>query len=300
MRSSRDDRRDRATHARMTLLLVVTVALLTGAAAGSRTAGESGGIITFDSLGGKPYTVVTDDQHSKLLVNGRPSLFLSGSIHYARSTPAAWDGLLLEAKANGLTMITVYVFWNLHERIRGQYDFETGRRNLPLFLRKAAAHGLFVYLRPGPYVCAEWDYGGLPTWLHNIKGMSFRTATPAWQREALRWLKKVVNVVEPHLAKNGGPIMLGQAENVSPPFAAFRCVATMFSQPFAAFRCVSTIGAVAWAVHGGEPAVELHVVVRRGGVLAGDRAAVDDVQRGQRTNDREYIQREQRRDGLVF
>ena len=57
---------------------------------------------------------------------------------------------------------------------------------------------------------------------------------------------------------------------------------------------------MAWAVHGGEPAVELHVVVRRGGVLAGDRAAVDDVQRGQRTNDREYIQREQRRDGLVF
>ena len=117
-------------------------------------------IITFEAMKGAPYSV-TADEHS-LMINGSRSLYLSGSIHYPRSTPQMWDGLLAEAKAGGLTMITLYVFWNLHEPVRGTYDFATGRKNLPLFLQKAADHGLFVYLRPGPYVCAEWDYGGLP------------------------------------------------------------------------------------------------------------------------------------------
>ena len=104
-------------------------------------------IVKFEDLGGHPYNVSVVE-HSVML-NSKPSLFLSGSLHYPRATPQMWDGLMAEAKANGLTMIEVYVFWNLHERVRGQYDFATGRRNLPLFLTKAAQHGLFVYLRPG-------------------------------------------------------------------------------------------------------------------------------------------------------
>jgi hypothetical protein len=169
-------------------------------------------ILTFEDVRGAPYTVTTDER-SGLIVNGSRSLFLSGSIHYPRSTPMMWDGLLAEAKASGLTMITVYVFWNLHEEVRGQYDFSTGRRNLPLFLQKAADNGLFVYLRPGPYVCAEWDYGGLPVWLHQIEGMSFRSTAKPWLAEMARWMRTVMAVAEPFLARNGGPIMLAQVEN---------------------------------------------------------------------------------------
>jgi hypothetical protein len=187
------------------LLALVLLAVVAGGTPPAST------IVKFEDLGGKPYSVTTFE-HS-ITLNGQPSLFLSGSLHYPRSTPQMWDGLMSEAKANGLTMIEVYVFWNLHERVRGEFDFATGRRDLPLFLTKAAHHGLFVYLRPGPYVCAEWDYGGLPVWLHGIEGMSFRTSAPAWKVEAERWLKKVVSVIDPFLARNGGPVMLMQIEN---------------------------------------------------------------------------------------
>ena len=190
------------------LAALLSATVVTMAAAASS---PSPTILTYGDVRGSPYAVATDDRG--ILVNGSRSLFLSGSVHYPRSTPLMWDGLLAEARANGLTMITVYVFWNLHEPVRGTYDFETGRRNLPLFLQKAADHGLFVYLRPGPYVCAEWDYGGLPVWLHGIDGMSFRSTAAPWKTEMARWMKKVVSVVRPFLASNGGPVMLGQIEN---------------------------------------------------------------------------------------
>ena len=85
-------------------------------------------IVKFEDLGGRPYNVSAIGH--RVVVNGRPTLFLSGSLHYPRSTPQMWDGLMSEAKANGLTMLEVYVFWNLHEPHRGAYDF-SGRRNQP-------------------------------------------------------------------------------------------------------------------------------------------------------------------------
>jgi len=84
---------------------------------------------------------------------------------------------------DGLNAVEVYVFWNVHEFKRGQeYDF-SGPANLPLFLDKAAKAGLFVNLRIGPYVCAEWNYGGLPVWLNWISGMSLRSDSAAWMSE---------------------------------------------------------------------------------------------------------------------
>jgi hypothetical protein len=173
------------------LLAVCALVPLQGAGAQRDTAATNGSstILKFEDLGGAPYVVSTDS--TSVLINGSRSLFLSGSVHYPRSTPGMWDSLMSEAKLNGLTMIEVYVFWNLHEPTRGNYDFTSGRRNLPLFLQKAAAHGLFVYLRPGPYVCAEWDYGGLPVWLHAIDGMRFRTNTAPWKAETKRCTQKL-------------------------------------------------------------------------------------------------------------
>ena len=94
-----------------------------------------------------------------------------------------WDHIFEEMVKDGLNAVEIYVFWNIHEFKRGQeYDF-TGPANLPLFIGKAAKAGLFVNLRIGPYVCAEWNYGGLPVWLNSIPGMSLRSDSPVWEKE---------------------------------------------------------------------------------------------------------------------
>lgn len=137
-------------------------------------------VVRFDDVKGHPYSVkiqghnlvvnsASSNTANAAAIKNAPSLFLAGSIHYPRLMPSMWDDVLAEAKTQGLTMITVYVFrfvflltymqliialyryvfWNFHEPLRGEVDFKTGRKNLPLFLQKAADHGLFVYLRPG-------------------------------------------------------------------------------------------------------------------------------------------------------
>src|SRR3954462_11493729 len=99
-------------------------------------------------------------------IDGRRTLLLGGSIHYPRSTPGMWPDLMRRAKEAGLNAIDTYVFWNLHERRRGVYDF-SGRLDLVHFLTLAGRHGLNVILRVGPYVCAETNYGGFPAWLRD-------------------------------------------------------------------------------------------------------------------------------------
>ena len=105
----------------------------------------------------------------------------------------------------------MYVFWNYHEAEYRQYDFTTENRNLGQFLQAAADAGLFVNLRIGPFVCAEWTFGGLPTWLRN--GMHFRTNDTQWEYEMETFVTYLLRYVEPYLARNGGPIILAQIEN---------------------------------------------------------------------------------------
>lgn len=86
-----------------------------------------------------------------------------------------WPDLIKKSKEGGLDAIETYVFWNAHEPVRGQYDF-TGNLDLIKFIKTVQDAGLYVVLRIGPYVCAEWNYGGLPVWLHNLPGCKIRTA----------------------------------------------------------------------------------------------------------------------------
>ncbi|EPS59207.1 beta-galactosidase, partial [Genlisea aurea] len=95
--------------------------------------------------------------HRALVVGGRRRLLISGSIHYMRSTPQMWPDLIHKAKDGGLNTIQTFVFWNLHEPIRGQYDFE-GRKDLVKFVKLIGEAGLFLHLRIGPYACGEWNY----------------------------------------------------------------------------------------------------------------------------------------------
>ncbi|KAJ4970437.1 hypothetical protein NE237_003536 [Protea cynaroides] len=152
--------------------------------------------------------------HRALVVDGNRKVLISGSIHYPRSTPEMWPDLIQKSKDGGLDVIETYVFWNLHESVRNQYDFE-GRKDLVKFVKTVAEAGLYVHLRIGPYVCAEWNYGGFPLWLHFIPGIEFRTDNEPFKREMQRFTAKIVDMMKQEnlYASQGGPIILSQIEN---------------------------------------------------------------------------------------
>ncbi|KAK7402136.1 hypothetical protein VNO78_14159 [Psophocarpus tetragonolobus] len=152
--------------------------------------------------------------HRALVIDGKRRVLISGSIHYPRSTPEMWPDLIQKSKDGGLDVIETYVFWNLHEPVRGQYDFE-GRKDLVKFVKTVAEAGLYVHLRIGPYVCAEWNYGGFPLWLHFIPGIKFRTDNEPFKAEMKRFTAKIVDMIkqEKLYASQGGPVILSQIEN---------------------------------------------------------------------------------------
>ncbi|CAF2383629.1 unnamed protein product [Rotaria sp. Silwood2] len=166
--------------------------------------------VTYENVRGTPYSVSYD--HRAITINSVRTMLISGAIHYPRSTPGMWPYIMKMAKNQGLNTVQTYVFWNIHEQKPGVYDF-SGRANLSQFLQNAADAGLFVNLRIGPYVCAEWDYGGLPVWLNQIPNMSFRSNNDAWKTSMRTFIMKIIEYVNPYLAKNGGPIILAQIEN---------------------------------------------------------------------------------------
>ncbi|GMP98707.1 hypothetical protein CsSME_00046496 [Camellia sinensis var. sinensis] len=156
---------------------------------------------------------VTYDQRA-LVIDGNRRVLISGSIHYPRSTPDMWPDLIQKSKDGGLDVIETYVFWNLHEPVRNQYDFEGGK-DLVKFVKLVAAAGLYVHIRIGPYVCAEWNYGGFPLWLHFIPGIEFRTDNEPFKAEMKRFTAKIVDMMKQEnlYASQGGPIILSQIEN---------------------------------------------------------------------------------------
>ncbi|KAG2781430.1 Beta-galactosidase 5 [Phytophthora cactorum] len=145
-------------------------------------------------------------------IDGKQTLLLGGSIHYPRSSTGQWEQLLREAKRDGLNHVEMYVFWNLHEQERGVFNF-AGNANITRFYELATEVGLFLHVRFGPYVCAEWSNGGLPVWLNWIPGMRVRSSNAPWQREMERFIRYMVELSRPFLAKNGGPIIMAQIEN---------------------------------------------------------------------------------------
>ncbi|KAM4131944.1 hypothetical protein ACJW30_01G213900 [Castanea mollissima] len=125
-----------------------------------------------------------------------------------------WPDLIQKAKAGGLDVIQTYVFWNGHEPSRGQFNFQ-GRYDLVGFIKQVQSAGLYVHLRIGPYVCAEWNLGGFPTWLKYIPGISFRTDNAPFKAEMQRFTEKIVNMMKAEnlFEPQGGPIILSQIEN---------------------------------------------------------------------------------------
>ncbi|MGO9338105.1 MAG: glycoside hydrolase family 35 protein [Terracidiphilus sp.] len=145
-------------------------------------------------------------------LDGKPFQIISGAIHSARVLRAYWRDRLRKARAMGLNTVETYVFWNVYEASPGKFDF-SGQNDIAEFVREAQQEGLFVILRPGPYACAEWDFGGYPAWLLHEPGMEVRSSNPAFLAAASRWLHRLGQELAPLQSSNGGPIIAVQVEN---------------------------------------------------------------------------------------
>lgn len=147
-----------------------------------------------------------------LMFHGRRELAIYGEMHYARSTRAMWPHLLDRSKELGLTGVASYVFWNVHEPERDVYNF-AGEADLGHFLDLCQERGLQVFLRSGPYCCAEWNFGGFPPYLRDIPGITLRTYSEPYLERVEKYYRQLAEVVNPRLATKGGPVVLIQVEN---------------------------------------------------------------------------------------
>ncbi|MFI8949831.1 beta-galactosidase family protein [Streptomyces sp. NPDC053750] len=143
---------------------------------------------------------------------GRPHRVLSGSLHYFRVHPEQWADRLERLSALGLNTVDTYVPWNFHERRPGEVRFD-GWRDLARFARLAQRAGLDVMVRPGPYICAEWDNGGLPAWLTGTPGMRLRSSHQPYLDAVGRWFDALVPRIAALQAAHGGPVVAVQIEN---------------------------------------------------------------------------------------
>ncbi|XP_062450666.1 beta-galactosidase-1-like protein 2 isoform X2 [Rhea pennata] len=161
-------------------------------------------------LWGRTLGLQTENSH--FLLEGMPFRIFGGSVHYFRVPREYWEDRMLKMKACGLNTLTTYVPWNLHEPARGKFDFS---RNLDLeaFLSLAARIGLWVILRPGPYICSEWDLGGLPSWLLQDPEMQLRTTYKGFTEAVDAYFDHLMPMVVPLQYKKGGPIIAVQVEN---------------------------------------------------------------------------------------
>uniref|UniRef100_A0A1A8KHW9 Beta-galactosidase n=1 Tax=Nothobranchius kuhntae TaxID=321403 RepID=A0A1A8KHW9_NOTKU len=153
-----------------------------------------------------------DYKNNCFLKDGKEFRYISGSIHYNRIPRVYWRDRLLKMYMGGLNAIQIYIPWNYHEESPGQYNF-SGDRDVEYFLKLAQDIGLLVILRPGPYICGEWDMGGLPAWLLKKKDIVLRSSDPDYIAAVDKWMGKLLPMIKPHLYQNGGPIITVQVEN---------------------------------------------------------------------------------------
>lgn len=166
---------------------------------------------TDDMLGTWPWTSLKINK-SDFILNGKPIRILSGAIHYFRVVPEYWKDRLLKLKGMGLNTVETYVPWNLHEEIRGQFKFN-GSLDISAFVKLAHELDLFVIIRPGPYICSEWDFGGLPSWLLHDPEMQPRSMYPPFIEATERYFEKLLPILVPLQFYRGGPVIAFQIEN---------------------------------------------------------------------------------------
>lgn len=177
---------------------IATVALLVTAMLPPVSAARKGGTFT---VGDKTF-----------LLNGKPFVVKAAELHYPRIPRPYWEHRIKMCKALGMNTVCLYVFWNIHEQQEGKFDF-TGNNDVAEFCRLAQRNGLYVIVRPGPYVCAEWEMGGLPWWLLKKKDIRLREPDPYFMERVKLFERKVGEQLASLTIQNGGPIIMVQVEN---------------------------------------------------------------------------------------
>ncbi|WP_086314647.1 glycosyl hydrolase [Enterococcus sp. 7F3_DIV0205] len=146
------------------------------------------------------------------LFDGKPIKLISGAIHYFRLTPGQWEDSLYNLKALGANTVETYIPWNIHEPVEGTYDFE-GLKDIEAFVKLAQKMGLMVILRPSVYICAEWEFGGLPAWLLKEKGVRLRSTDPFFMAKVRQYFSVLIPKLVPLQLTYGGPVIMMQIEN---------------------------------------------------------------------------------------
>ena len=146
------------------------------------------------------------------LLDGKEIKIISGAVHYFRNMPDTWSDIFKKMKAMGLNCVETYCAWNMHEKHPGEFDF-TNNLDIGAFIREAERQGMLVIVRPGPYICAEWEFGGLPWWIQTYDDMEIRCSNPTYMKYFERYLGKLFDEVRPLLFTNGGPVIMMQCEN---------------------------------------------------------------------------------------
>jgi len=150
---------------------------------------------------------------SDFMLDGKPFQIISGEMHPARIPKMYWRHRIQMAKAMGCNTIAAYVFWNYIEEKEGVFDWKSENRDIAEFVKICQEEGMWVLFRPGPYVCAEWDFGGLPPYLLKIPDIKLRCMDPRYMAAVTRYVAEVSNQIKPLLCSNGGPILMVQVEN---------------------------------------------------------------------------------------
>ena len=178
------------------------------------------------------------------LLNGKPFVVKAAEVHYPRIPQPYWEHRIKMCKSLGMNAVCIYIFWNIHEQKEGQFDF-TGNNDVAQFCRLAQKNGMYVIVRPGPYVCAEWEMGGLPWWLLKKKDIKLREQDPYFMERVKLFEQKVGEQLEPLTLKNGGPIIMIQVENEygsygenKPYVSEIRdCLRGIYGQDMPLFQC---------------------------------------------------------------
>ena len=178
------------------------------------------------------------------LLNGKPFVVKAAEIHYPRIPKPYWEHRIKMCKALGMNTVCIYIFWNIHEQREGEFDF-TGNCDVAEFCRLAQKNGMYVIVRPGPYVCAEWEMGGLPWWLLKKKDIRLRERDPYFMERVKIFEQKVGEQLAGLTIQNGGPIIMVQVENEygsygedKPYVSEIRdCLRGIYGRELALFQC---------------------------------------------------------------
>ncbi|OHT07345.1 Beta-galactosidase [Tritrichomonas foetus] len=145
-------------------------------------------------------------------MDGKPFQFVAGAFHYFRQHPDYWEDTIKKMANGGMNVIETYVAWNLHEPVKGHFNW-TGMADIERFIQLVAKYNLYLIFRPGPFICAEWDFGGLPYWLLQEPNIEFRRTNEAYMKHVRDYMTVLLTKVKPYLYQNGGPIIMVQVEN---------------------------------------------------------------------------------------